>query len=177
MKQHSYLSPKCHVQKSLRHGLGVFAKEKISRNEVIALWGGIIYSLEEITELAKKDPRFETHCMSIYKGFYIGPISITHWELDDTELFNHNCDPNAGVKGQIALVARRDIREGEEICFDYETTEITPTPFLCNCGSPTCRKKIEGGIWKDPGFRERNQGYLSWYIEDLIERENTAQQK
>jgi len=171
MKVHSYLSPKCKIRKSPLHGSGVFAKTKIFHGEVIALWGGNVYTAEEVERLAKRNPRFATHCVSIYKDFLLGPISTTNWELDDTELLNHSCDPNAGVKGQVLLVARRDILPGEEICFDYETTEIAPAPFNCKCGTPLCRKTLDGSAWKDPAFRERNRGYLSSYIEELVLRE------
>jgi len=171
MQIHSYLSPKCESRKSPLHGYGIFAKTKILYGEVIALWGGVVYSSEEVARLATQDPRFETHCVSIYKGFLLGPVNATNWKLDDTELMNHSCEPNVGIKGQIILIARRDIQENEELCFDYETTEIEPTPFTCNCGSQLCRKVLDGKAWKDPSFRERNHGYLSWYIEELILRE------
>lgn len=47
---------------------------------------------------------------------------------------NHSCRPNAAVRGQ-ALVATRDIAPGEEITFDYTTTESElAEPFHCRCG-------------------------------------------
>jgi uncharacterized protein len=140
---------------------------------MIALWGGIIYSLEEVLQLAKKYPHFETHTVSIYKDFYLGPLTTEDSELDETELFNHSCDPNAGVKGQIVVVARRDIHNGEEICFDYDTTETSAVPFVCRCRSLWCRGMIDGSAWKNASFRTRNHGYLSWYIEELVRQEQT----
>ncbi len=138
---------------------------------MIALWGGIVYSAQEVTEIAKQHPYFETHTVSIYKDFYLGPLDTDATHLDETELFNHSCDPNTGVKGQIVLVARRPILPGEEICFDYDTTEITAVPFVCQCRSPQCRGLIDGGAWKNAAFRAQHQGYLSWYIEELIRQE------
>lgn len=174
MKQHSYLSPKCRVEKSAIHRRGVFAKETIARDDIIALWGGVVYSLEEITQLAKKYPYFETHTVSIAKDFYLGPIIPSKAPLDDTEMMNHSCEPNAGIKGQLAVVARCIIRPGEEVCFDYDTTEISAVPFLCQCGTPSCRRRIDGSAWKDEHFRARNRGYFSWYIQELIRKERTA---
>jgi len=174
MKRHSYLSPNCAIQKSAIHGRGVFAKKNIAENEMIALWGGIVYSLEEVTELAKTHPHFETHTVSIYKDFYLGPLTTEESELDETELFNHSCDPNAGVKGQIVIVARRHIHQGEEICFDYDTTEIAAIPFVCRCRSLHCRGLIDGSAWRSAAFRAKNRGYLSWYIEDLVQDERNV---
>lgn len=177
MKRHSYLSPKCRVEKSAIHRRGVFAKETIFRGEIIALWGGIVYSLEETTRLAKKYPHFETHTVSIDKDFYLGPIIPSKAPIDDTEMMNHSCEPNAGIKGQIAVVARRRIRQGEEVCFDYDTTEIFAVPFLCRCGTPSCRRRIDGSAWKDQHFRARNRGYFSWYIQELIRKKRTAKRE
>jgi SET domain-containing protein len=177
MRQHSYLSPKCRVEKSAIHKRGVFAKATLSRGEIIALWGGVVYSLAETTRLAKKYPYFETHTVSISTDFYLGPITLNQTPLDDTEMMNHSCEPNAGIKGQIAVVARRIIRPGEEVCFDYDTTEISAIPFLCHCGTSSCRRRIDGSAWKDQHFRTRNRGYFSWYIQELIRKERTAKRR
>ena len=177
MKQHSYLSPKCRVEKSAIHKRGVFATEIITSGEIIALWGGIVYSSAEVTRLARKYPHFETHTVSIHQDFYLGPIIPAKAPLDDTEMMNHSCEPNAGIKGQIAVVARRVIRRGEEVCFDYDTTEISAVPFLCQCGTPSCRRRIDGSAWKDKSFRAKHLGYFSWYIQELIRQERTAKRK
>lgn len=166
MKYHSYLSSKCYIKKSKLGGLGVFARKSIRKFELIALWGGVIYSDKEVARLGEKYPHFLTHPFSVYEGFYMGPIN--EQDIDDAERFNHSCDPNAGVKGQIVVVARKNIKVGEEICFDYETTEIKADYFKCNCGSKSCRKIIDGNAWKNPIFQKKNKGYLSWYIEDKI---------
>lgn len=53
---------------------------------------------------------------------------------------NHSCNPNAGLKGTRALVAIKDIAEGEEIRFDYSTNmdeDFWTMP--CACKEPECR--------------------------------------
>jgi SET domain-containing protein len=171
MRRHSYLSPKCCVRQSPIHGRGIFAAQGIKKDELIALWGGRVYSLQEVLEIAQKYPHFETHTVSIYKDFYLGPLDTDLTKLDETELFNHSCDPNAGVKGQIVIVARRPIQQGEEVCFDYDTTETAAVPFVCRCRSSRCRGLIDGSAWKDASFRVQHHGYLSWYIEELVRQE------
>lgn len=168
MRLHSFLSLKCEVAE--KKGIkGVYATSQILKGELIALWGGIVYSKSEVEKLGADYPHFLTHPVSIYEGFYLGPINKT--DLDDVEMFNHSCDPNAGIKGQIVLIARKKIYQGDQICFDYETSEINTETFECDCGSSICRKKIDGNSWKDPEFRKRNKGYFSWYIEEMIRKE------
>lgn len=170
---HSWVTPKCLVRESSIDRWGVFAKESIAKGEVIALWGGRIYTSSEAEALAEIYPQFDTHTVSIYKDFYLGPISFT--DYDDAERFNHSCHPNAGIKGQIVVVARTAILPGDEICIDYDTTEVKATPFNCNCGASDCRRVIDGTAWRDKQFQKKNQGYLSWYIEEAVKREKVSQ--
>ncbi len=81
---------------------------------------------------------------------YAYPISSEIFVLWDTEPTgwapqNHSCDPNTEFIG-LNLVARRDIRGGEELTVDYATFyDRHMTPFDCTCGSPRCRRRVEGG--------------------------------
>jgi SET domain-containing protein len=167
MKSHSYLSPKCVIKKSELAGKGVFAAKNIQKDELVALWGGLVYSANEVDKLSKRYPHFSTHTVSVFDNFYLGPIKTKGF--DDTEFFNHSCEPNIGVKGQIVVVARQNIKRGEELCFDYDTTETCDEGwFYCNCKSKSCRKKIDGSAWKDRNFIKKNKDYISWYILEKI---------
>jgi len=66
------------------------------------------------------------------------------------------------------LVARRRIEAGEELTFDYDTTETSTVPFTCRCGTPGCRGVIDGSRWKDPAFRQAHVGFLSWNVREAI---------
>lgn len=70
---------------------------------------------------------------------------------------NHSCDPNCDIvfRGDtVLLVTRRAIAPGQELTFDYLTTEWDlfeqeratgePCAFRCGCGSATCRGLIAG---------------------------------
>ena len=166
MKTHSFLSKKCVVKKSMLAGIGVFARKRILKNELVAVWGGIVYTTKEVEKLARKFPIFNQSPVSVFDGFYIGPLN--NKRLDDAERFNHNCDPNVGIKGQIIVLARRNIEPGEEICFDYDTTEISSVPFRCRCGAKKCRKIIDGTAWKNPKFVSENKKYLSRYLQEKL---------
>ena len=77
-----------------------------------------------------------------------------HVELDSpARSLNHSCDPNTRVRpnGHAAFdfVARRPIAPGEEIAFDYETTEHElKCPFECSCLSAGCRQTIRGAKFR-----------------------------
>jgi D-alanine-D-alanine ligase len=81
---------------------------------------------------------------------YAYPISPDVFVLWDTEPTgwapqNHSCDPNTEFVG-LNLVARRDIRSGEELTVDYATFyDRHMTPFDCECGSRNCRRRVFGG--------------------------------
>jgi hypothetical protein len=75
-----------------------------------------------------------------------------HESLSDEEMrarfpwrfLNHCCEPNAGIVGR-TLVARRAIRAGEQVTFDYTTTESTMAePFGCRCGAAKCLGRVSG---------------------------------
>ena len=169
MKLHSYLSPKCYIKKSPLGGKGIFARAEIKKGELVALWGGKVFSLEEIEKKCVNKPHFATHTVSIFDNFYLGPI--TENGFDDTEYFNHSCTPNVGVKGQIVIVARKKIHTNEELCFDYDTTETNAEgSFYCKCKSKSCRGLIDGSSWKNPNFCKKNREYLSYYINNKIEK-------
>ena len=88
---------------------------------------------------------------------------------------NHSCDPNAGLVGQIVLVALRDIRPGDEICFDYATTDGSPyDEFDCGCGSPRCRGHVTGDDWRLPALQARYAGHFSPYIQKRIDNARRA---
>ncbi|MCU0492350.1 MAG: SET domain-containing protein [Chloroflexaceae bacterium] len=168
MRIHSLLSPKCRVGSSEISGRGVFAVEPFAVGELVAVWGGKVYTAEEVERLAEVVPNFATHTVSVFPGYYLGSENL--FEFDDAELFNHSCEANVGIRGQVVLVARRPIAIGEELTFDYDTTEVMAEPFTCRCGARLCRGIIDGSGWRDPAFVERNREFLSWYILDMLAR-------
>lgn len=50
-----------------------------------------------------------------------------------------------GVNAVYDFVARESIAAGDELCWDYETTEYCLTaPFRCSCGAQRCRGFLQG---------------------------------
>lgn len=172
MRIHSLLCNNCRVTVSPIHGRGIFAIAPIAAGELVAIWGGKVFTAEEVARLSSAIPHFSSHSLCIGAGYYLGSDNM--FELDDAELFNHCCEPNVGIRGQILLVARRSIDAGEELTFDYDTTETSSGShnigFNCHCGSKGCRGTIDGSSWTNPEFIKRNREYLSSYILELLKK-------
>ncbi len=160
-----YLSPKLEVRAEPdKGGFGVYAIEAVIAGEVVAVWGGYIVDAEQLAMLPHD---VQQHSVQIEEGLY----SATIGGAETADFINHSCDPNLGLRGQITLVALRDIDVGEEVCFDYATTDCTPyDEFECHCGTPICRGTVRGGDWKLPELWAKYAGYFSPYLQRRIDR-------
>lgn len=162
--EHRYalFSAKCDTSASTIQGIGLFAKEAISQGEVVAVLGGDIITAEQSLMFPRS---ISDNFVQIYDDVYIGIPHLKSYGI------NHSCDPNIGVQGQMIFIARRNIAAGEELCFDYETTETSDGIWSinCCCGSKECRGYIDGTSWKDPAFQKRNAGYFSWHVQRKID--------
>lgn len=79
---------------------------------------------------------------------------------DGAECIAHHCDPNVQVKvngdGTFDFVAVKDIKEGDLVTFNYNTTEWhMNTPFQCLCGSEYCAGYICG--FKSLSMKDRQR--------------------
>lgn len=151
-------------------GKGVFAVRAIKEGERLAMFGGYVMTLEEEMQLPDT---IKDYAHQIDDNFVIGVKKIE--DIQPTDYLNHSCNPNAGFKGQIALVAMRDIQIGEEVVFDYamvlaESDHAMPYTMSCVCGSPRCRKNITDSDWRNPVLQERYRGYFQPYIQEKIDR-------
>jgi SET domain-containing protein len=172
MLNHTWMSPKLHVETSPKHGKGVFAQNDIRQGERLAIFGGFVMPIDEINNL--NDELCDLP-MQIEERFVLA--SQKSGRPEDTDFFNHSCNPNSGFKGQIFLVAMRNIAKGEEITFDYAMV-VSETPGCsivfemdCECGAKNCRKKITEQDWKNPELRRMYKGYFSQYLQDKIDLE------
>jgi uncharacterized protein len=162
----SYLSPKTEVRDSKIHGRGLFAREKIHRDEIICIKGGSIFDRATLDAMPEW---FRAAEISVADGLFIGPLSQD--DRDGSMIYsNHSCDPNIGVQGQIVFVAMRDIQPDEELTHDWATTDDDEYELQCNCGASNCRKVITGTDWRKPELQKKYAGYFSWYLERKILR-------
>ena len=167
----SYFSPKLEV-KSIpeKGGYGVYARQPISAGEVVMIWGGRIITENEIEQVPEESRRA---VVQIEDGLY----SVTVGTPEPADYINHSCNANVGLRGQIVLVAMRDIEAGEEACFDYAMTDGSPyDEFECACGAPNCRGWITGNDWKRPELWERYAGFFSPYLQRRIDHLRQGQE-
>jgi SET domain-containing protein len=131
------LAPGLAVKKSPINGKGCFATLRFQRGRKIADYAG-----ERITT-AEAKRRAHRRLLRIC-------AIDSRWSLDGsrggngTHYINHSCAPNSFMKilyGYVQFYALRDIRPGEEITIDYETTLHSDTK-RCYCGAQTCRGTI-----------------------------------
>lgn len=160
----SYLSPKLEMRSCPeKGGYGVFAREFVHNGELLTVWGGMIVTEAKLDELPTD---LTTHGIQVEESVYMVPLG----EHEAADYFNHSCSPNAGMSGQISLVAMRDIQPEEEVCFDYAMSDSSDyDEFDCHCATANCRKKITGNDWKLPELQRRYQGYFSPYLARRID--------
>ena len=91
--------------------------------------------------------------------------------IDVSNYMNHSCEPTCwfvqgGPEYTGLMVAARDIMPGEEITFDYctsEDCELSPS-WECECGAATCRKRITPLDWQLPELQQRYESHFLDHI-------------
>ena len=159
----SYLSSKLEGRpKADGSGNGIFALEPIKKGELAAVFGGVVYEWDAFIHL----PEIERSlCIQVEDRHFLVPRPI-----GEGDYVNHSCNPNAGLSGQIGLVAMRDIKIGEEVCFDYAMSDTMPyDEFNCGCGNANCRGSVSGNDWQKPELQKRYAGYFSPHVQRKID--------
>ena len=83
---------------------------------------------------------------------------------------NHSCNPNAFFDIQKReLIALRDIQYGEEVVYNYNTTEYDMShPFICSCKNNNCIKEIKGFKYLTSNQKKELISYLSPHLKKYI---------
>ena len=161
----SYLSPKCEVIAApSKGGYTVQAIAPIGASELVAMWSGRIVPAARLSTIPEG---LRHRTVQVEDELYL--TSLTGHEGAD--LINHSCNPNAGLSGQVAIVAMRNIIAGEEVSIDYAMCDGSPyDEFTCNCGAPLCRGRVTGNDWQRRDLWHRYAGYFSPYLQRRIDR-------
>ncbi|WP_164517423.1 SET domain-containing protein [Tabrizicola piscis] len=88
---------------------------------------------------------------------------------EPASLINHSCLPNTFVSpnrfGAYDFIALRAIASGEELSFDYATTEYESIAVPnCACGSPACRGSSGGFSVLDSTHELTAYGFIAPYL-------------
>lgn len=160
----AYLTDKCEVRnRDVAGGHAVYAVSVIEPGELVGVWSGRIVGADALDDLPEE---IRHHTVQIEEDLYLASLGPD----EPPDFINHACEPNAGLDGQITIVALRRILPGEEVTIDYAMCDGSPyDEFDCACGSPLCRGKVTGDDWRDPALWKRYAGHFSPYLQRRIE--------
>lgn len=165
----TYFSPKAQKRGSDIEGRGLFAKEPMSKGEIVVVKGGYVMTKAQRDKVEEKLGPAE---IQVTEDLFIGPT--TQMEREGAMMHpNHSCEPNPGVRGQIVFVALRDIVKDEELTFDYAMTDDEPYEMRCNCGATNCRGVVAGRDWMKKEVQQKYDGYFSWFIQRRIDAQKS----
>ncbi|KAI8465999.1 MAG: hypothetical protein J3K34DRAFT_524920 [Monoraphidium minutum] len=152
------------VRRSAIAQLGVYAREPISRGELIVEYAG------EVVRAKVADIRERRYQAAGVDSTYL--MALSQDEVVDATVagsvarfINHSCGPNCRSatialhgRRRVCIFAQRDIAVGEELCYDYQlSVPVLDTGgadlqavaawegvelLRCRCGAPECRGLI-----------------------------------
>jgi hypothetical protein len=70
---------------------------------------------------------------------------------------------DSSIRTYARFVALREIATGEELTYDWATTDDAAYAIKCRCGSPACRGIITGKDWQQKDLQRRYRGLFSWH--------------
>jgi uncharacterized protein len=120
-----------------RTGLGLFATRPIRKRSRIAEYRGPLLTAKQAEKAENRGNR------------YLYEIN-SRWTIDGTprsnlaRYANHSCNPNADTtirNRRIFIYARRTIKPGEEITYDYGIDYLKNVIGRSNCKCSRCRRR------------------------------------
>ncbi|XP_027358952.1 histone-lysine N-methyltransferase ASHH2 isoform X2 [Abrus precatorius] len=135
-----------------KKGYGLKALEHVAKGQFLIEYVG------EVLDMQAYEARQREYALKGHRHFYF--MTLNGSEVIDASakgnlgrFINHSCDPNCRtekwmVNGEICigLFALRDIKQDEELTFDYNYVRVFGAAAKkCYCGSPHCRGYIGGG--------------------------------
>ncbi len=136
-------------------GRGIVAGRLIRKGERVFKFAGKLVSRKEV-----KNPNA---ALQLDEDLFL--------ESDGTvdESLNHSCNPNCYVNfKQLTLVALKDIQSGQELTFDYNTSEYDLMDqgcfFTCLCGSRNCIGEVKGFRYLPMGYKKKIGPFLSPFL-------------
>lgn len=139
-------------------GRALIANKNFKNREIILPLKGIMRKCSESTPDAVQidDDQF---------------IDSDHRYVEDH--INHGCDPSAKIDFEtMYFVALRDLKKGEEITYNYLTTEYDlardNVDFDCRCGSPSCFGRIKGFMFLTKSQKLKLKPLLSPFLKKKL---------
>lgn len=155
------------VCESKIHGLGVFAHVDFAASE-------IILTIDDTRVVDADHPlrpelgEYDYHCDYLANGTTVlMPSPERH--------INSSCDPSTYTKtidGVRYVVARRDIKAGDELTYDYIIDCHGGIVWQCSCGADCCRGTIVSSFFElPPEWQKKYLPLLNpWFLEEHAEK-------
>ena len=166
-REKSWLDPRIALAQSSIHGKGLFVTEPFKVGEVLIVFGGSLFSREDIAAGKANDRTL----MQVNEDLWLGDPADQ--ALGEDYFINHSCDPNLWITDGVNLIARRERIRGEEVTMDYATHFADASWTMngsCHCGSKLCRRVITGRDWMLQDLQERYSGHFSPLLKMRITR-------
>ena len=134
------------------YGLYLEARRPMSRGEVVFQLEG-----REVSEPNQ-------HTIQLEEGLHYGE-SKGIWHL-----IQHACIPNLRFDiGELAMIAVREIKVGEELNYNYNTSEWSlSAPFSCACGLESCVGEVRGFAHLSSDERAQIRPLLTPYLQSRM---------
>lgn len=148
------------IKYSKIHGNGGFAKKDIKKGTKIIEYVGNILTKKEAEKVPDKEGIFLFELNNKYD--IDGNVS---W--NQAKWINHSCDSNCNAKttkNQIWIIAKRDIKKGEELSYDYGFSIDSYKNYPCKCGAKNCI----GYIVNKKHWKKIKK---KWTIDDLAKKD------
>lgn len=122
------------IKNSKIHGSGGFAKKNIKKGTKIIEYIGNVLTKADAEKVSDKD------------GIYLFILN-NKYDIDGNvswnpaKNINHSCNPNCKtdvIKNKIWIIAKKDIKKGEELSYDYGFSLDTYKDYPCKCGAKNC---------------------------------------
>ena len=153
-----WLTAKATARPTENRGDAAFAIAPIRRGETVAVFGGYPVSRAQLEALPEERKR---RSIQIDSDLFL----VSGEVREPGDMVNHCCEPNCGIRGDIIVVAMRDIAVGEELTYDYAMSDASDyDEFRCACGTAVCRGMIRGTDWRDPAIQARYADYFTTYV-------------
>jgi len=135
------------VRRSAIHGRGVFATDVIPRGERIVEYKGQRVTWEVALDRPDSDPSNPAHTFLFQLDD--GRVIDARVRGNEARWINHSCAPNCVTfeddGGRVFVQARRLIKPGEELTYDYRLivdgrlSREERAQYACRCGAVRCR--------------------------------------
>lgn len=137
------LSNKIEKRESVISGVGLFAKESMTKGELV--WWPTLDTIDKmhVDNIDKLSEEKRKHWIknAYQMGVYL------YLDTDDATYMNHSCDPNVvNSDDESLLIARRDIVKDEEITWNYLPYMNQYLVFQCSCNNKNCVGVVKRGM-------------------------------